>query len=299
MAPWTGGRELVAGGRRFRVEGGLPRERGWHRFAVSGGRAATAVEPAEPPADWPGDRKLVRGYVVGDRLIPDGARFVAESAAIQAVAPRVHLVERGLGRFARVAAAAWSESVLVYAWPELPLGPEAEAERRYEDQAEGLAGVREVSPALELAYRYAAWARDEAVRQRQRLAAEREAERLAAEAAARLAEVERRTGTAAGRRELARDDFPAAAAAALRLSGAELLDCLPAPHADEVVVRYRHLGHRLECVVNRHTLRVVDAGVCLTDHLGERGDDRFTLESLPGVISEAERDDVLVVFRRG
>jgi hypothetical protein len=36
------------------------------------------------------------------------------------------------------------------------------------------------------------------------------------------------------------------------------------------------------------------------DHrTGEKGDTKFTLESLPGVVREAEREGVLVVFRRG
>ncbi len=303
VAPWAGGRMLAAGGRRFRLEGALPREAGWHRFAVSGGRAATAVEPADPPADWPGDRPLVRGYLVGDRLIADGARFCADTARIHEVSTRVLLAERGLGRFARVAAATWGEALLVYAWPDLPQGADAEVERRYEDRAAGLVGIREVTPGLELAFRLASWLRDEAERARARQAEWAEAARVEAEAAARRHALERTYGAAIGdadtRRALARRDFGAAARAALLLSGAELLDWLPAPHADEAIVRYRHRGHRLERVVNRHTLRVIDAGVCLTDHDGEKGDDRFTLESLPGVIQEAEAEQALVIFRRG
>jgi len=42
---------------------------------------------------------------------------------------------------------------------------------------------------------------------------------------------------------------------------------------EELVVTYRFRGRRLECVVDARTLRVVDAGVCLTDHdTHERGD---------------------------
>jgi len=42
----------------------------------------------------------------------------------------------------------------------------------------------------------------------------------------------------------------------------------------------------------------VDSGICLIDHTTEeRGDARFTLESLPAVINEAINDQKLVVFR--
>jgi hypothetical protein len=65
-----------------------------------------------------------------------------------------------------------------------------------------------------------------------------------------------------------------------------------------MVVRFRLLGRRFECTCDERTLRILDAGICLVDHAtGERGDTRFTLESLPAVILEADRDDKLVVFR--
>jgi hypothetical protein len=39
--------------------------------------------------------------------------------------------------------------------------------------------------------------------------------------------------------------------------------------------------------------------VCLIDHAtGIKGDTWYTLESLPGVIRQADRQGVLVVFRR-
>jgi NAD(P)H-dependent flavin oxidoreductase YrpB (nitropropane dioxygenase family) len=89
-----------------------------------------------------------------------------------------------------------------------------------------------------------------------------------------------------------------AARAALALAGAEYLDHRASTQAAEVVVRFRLAGRRFECVCERQTLRIIDAGVCLTDErTGEKGDSRFTLESLPGVIQEAERSGRLVVFR--
>jgi hypothetical protein len=51
-------------------------------------------------------------------------------------------------------------------------------------------------------------------------------------------------------------------------------------------------------------LRIIDSGICLTAHYddpefeaGTKGDGFFTLESLPSVIREAQRDGKLVVYR--
>ena len=43
--------------------------------------------------------------------------------------------------------------------------------------------------------------------------------------------------------------------------------------------------------------RLLDAGVCLDNHRGTKGDTFFTLESLPAVIGEAIRGNKLVVWR--
>ena len=101
------------------------------------------------------------------------------------------------------------------------------------------------------------------------------------------------------RRALARRDFGTAAKTALAVSGAELLDHRDNVRRGEKVVQFRFKRRRFECVVHAESLRIVDAGVCLINHAtGERGDDRFTLESLPAVIDEAMRRGVLHVFRR-
>jgi len=105
-------------------------------------------------------------------------------------------------------------------------------------------------------------------------------------------------GTAVGRRVLAARDFETAAREALKISGAELLDTRPSHNKAEMVVQYRFRERRLECVVDKATMRVLDAGVCLTDHgTGVKGDRLFTLESLPGVIGEAMNLNKLVVWR--
>ena len=301
VAPWWGGRDLQIGSRALRIAGDLPPEPGWHGFSVEGGRRSVWIGPAAAPDDWPGARKLVRGWLIGDRLVPEEAPFVPDAARVPDVARPVGLVEPGLARFDRVAAAAWDDGRYVFAGVEFPLGPEDDVARAYEDERPDVAAIPGVPPALDLAFRWATWRRVDAARRRAE--AEAEARRLAEEAARqareaeRVAKVQALIGDAARRRDIAREDFEAAARAALQLSGARLLDWRPG-HGDEAVVTWRLGPQRLQCVVHRHTLRVIDAGICLVDHhTGERGDTSFTLESLPGVVAQAEREGNLVVFR--
>ena len=71
-----------------------------------------------------------------------------------------------------------------------------------------------------------------------------------------------------------------------------------------MAVCFRFGTRRFECTCHATTLQIIDSGICLRAHddrdgfaAGTRGDDLFTLESLPAVIAEAERDDKLVVYR--
>ena len=94
-------------------------------------------------------------------------------------------------------------------------------------------------------------------------------------------------------------DFEEAARAALSVADAELLDHRDSARRGEKVITYRLDGRRYECVCDARTLNILDAGVCLNDYrTGQKGDTWFTLESLPGVIREADRTGVLHVFRR-
>ncbi len=95
---------------------------------------------------------------------------------------------------------------------------------------------------------------------------------------------------------MALENFAEGAKAALSVGGAEYLDHRSRGNG-EWVVKYRLEGQRFECICDT-SLRIVDAGICLTDHdTRERGDDYFTLESLPAVILEAIAEDKLVVLR--
>jgi hypothetical protein len=289
--PWVGGRQLFDRKRRYKLEGPLPPEHGWHRFEVGGTRRAVWSGPSDPDPDYDQGRETVRGFLVGDRLVPDGAAVIPDPDRLTDQAVAVHLVERGLDRFARGVAAREPGGPWVFVRVEFPLGPEPEVAAAYADRLGTVTHLAGVPPALDLAFR---------VCQRQRELAEearREAEARRVEEA-REEEIRRRVGTGAGRRELAAIDFAGAARASLALSGAELLDERPARARGERTVQFRFRNRRFECVVDEQSLRVIDAGICLVDHrTGERGDTRFTLESLPGVIAEAMNDGKLVVFR--
>ena len=310
MLPWLGGRKVYDRDRSYVIDGDPPPEHGWYSLAVDGSRKATVLAPCEADFAFDEGRSTVSGLVVGDRLIPDGARVVVDAEQLWRQTERLWLLPDGLDRFAR-ALAVRTHDKLVFLREEFPLGPEPEVRKAWEDGLDSVDHVAAVTPALDLAFRFARRERQLRQERAERLRRERvereERARREAEAHARWVaqealrrEVQELLGTAAGRRQLAAVDFAEAARAALAVSGAELLDERRSAVAGESVVVYRHRGQRFECVVETRTLRIVDAGICLEDHdTGERGDQRFTLESLPGVIDQAEREGRLVVWRHG
>lgn len=295
--PWLGGHEVADARRRFRLRGGLPVEHGWHRFSVEGRRARWEAED-QAPLDFERRLPKVRGYLVGDRLIRDEFAGPPDPHRVFEGSERVHLVERGLPRFARVLAARGADGLL-FVREEFPVGPEGLVEDAWDDGAEGVEGIPEVPPALVMAFAWMRWQELLTEERRQRLEAERqrrerEAEErrlwqaLQEEERARREAARAELRQAVGRRRDAETRFDEAARAALHLSGAELLSFRDAPSRGEVVVRFRFRAQRFECVVRKQDLRIVDSGICLEDHAtGERGDTRFTLESLPSVIGEA------------
>ena len=96
--------------------------------------------------------------------------------------------------------------------------------------------------------------------------------------------------------ELDDEGFSEVLKTALSFTGATFVS-FSAEREGGVLVRYIYRGYRLACVVERSSLRVRDAGICLTEN-GIRGDSFFTLESLPNVVDEAIEQDVLVIYRR-
>jgi len=298
--PWTGGRKVYWRDRTWDIQGRLPPEHGWYKFKTSGGRDATLVgrTQVDPDPDFEQGLKVVRGYLVGDRLISDQARVDPNPDKLIEQTIPVFLVEAGMDRFSRAVAVRIPQTnALCYIRQEFPQGPEMEVTAAYQDRLENLDHIQAVTPALDLAFRWLTTQRLKAEaweKECRRLRDEAEKKRIAEE---KMVEARKNMGTGAGRRAMAAHDFPAAARAALAVSGAELLDSRPAFNKGEMVVQYRFMTRRLECVCDMN-LRIVDAGVCLTDHAtGQKGDTLLTLESLPAVIQEALREGKLVVWR--
>ena len=288
ILPWFHSNVLYERGRSWEIRGTLPPEFGWWSFATDGSRKAAWRNGESNRSKDFGYAKghlTVSGYVAGGRLIPDDAGLALDPTFLAEQTKPLHLVEEGLGRFAR-AVAVRTPYGLVYMEQGFPLGPEADVEAAYLDRKPNLTGIAGVTPALALAFRWLCYQRD--------LAEGREAKRIAE---AKLAEARKTVGSSVGRRALAAQDFANAARAALAVTGATLLDTRPSTIRGEMVVQYVYKHRRLECVVDGATLQVVDSGVCLTDHAGVKGDTWLSLEALPSVIGEALRLGKLVVYR--
>ena len=295
VLPWLGGRSLRSGDRVWEIEGRLPRESGWYEWSVDGKRVKVSKTAEAREEALQGQ---VRGYLIGDRLVVDGTNVNPEPSKIAEQSEPVLLIEPGLDRFARIIAGrVYENGELIFLRQDFPLGPEEEVLAAFRRQASSVQDIKDVTPALDAAFRMESWQRIEIARRRL------EAERLRAEEEARLAQEERRAqlaqalGTGVGRRQMAQVDFPQAARAALAAGGAVFVDHRPAPVRGEMVVVFQIERRQFECVCDMQ-LRIIDSGICLTGHgSGIRYDDRLTLESLPGVIRQAIREGRLVVFR--
>lgn len=299
VLPWLGGRSVVAqDGCRFRLEGAFPPERGWWQMKITG-RCAVVEGPADPVELRGEPRKVI--LVHGRMVLPDFVFSVARGnvtlGQMLEQCPEVMFLPKELAEVhvLPVKVVHWGariSGVYLYLEPDLFARDVSDIVNAYEDRAVTVRTPgstphdRAVLHALNL------------LRTAQEARAEAERQRLAEEArAAEVAEAMRQGGTAEGRRALALVDMAAAAQRALQLSGAELLDAHPEHGTGAWIVRWRWQGLRLECTVDTQ-LRILDAGICLTDHdTGYSSDRELTLESLPSVVAEAERRGVLHRWR--
>lgn len=294
-APWIGGRTIRTWtGRSWRIED-PPLEHGWYVFDVLARRASNprkAMDPAEL-----NDVRV--GYLVGDRFVADDVRLELDPSKLARKFERVHLIEEGFERFSRVRVGRFHQGgPLLYGGQEMPVGPEMEVLDVFLDGGESVDHVADVAPALDAAFRFETWHREEARRRRQEEARRRQEEAERIVRAERRRQIVERLGSGEGRREVAVLDFAEAARAALAVGGAAYLDHYATHGGREMAVTFRMDGARYQCTCDANTLQVIDSGICLTDEVsGERGDSYFTLESLPGVVRQAAEEGVLVVFR--
>jgi len=301
--------------RRLRVDEPRP-SLGFHRFELDG-RRARALAPEESP-DLSGLPRLC-GHHVGGWVTRSELRDARERVH---GLERVHLMPAEEPEpFAIVRARRWHSGDLVF--ESLDFGGEVEQEARLRlEKLEPLGDMKGVAASLRLAYGVAlslAVAQRlslplsvrEAVSAGPRIAEEGDAaarafvmaleerRREEAERARIRAIVQgRRPREPVGARRVNPRDVPTLDNAHLR---AEI--ALDAAHArllssrnlgnGNLEVAFEFMGERFISVVDAITLHVYDSGVCLAG-----ADELVTLDSLPGVIREAIRDDVLVITRR-
>jgi len=323
LLPWFGGADLFsADGQRWGIQGKRPPELGFWRFICGAARSAIWVEADEPEENYQsslsklvtGPNDVIRGYCIGDRLLREplstftGIQPTTFRDLVLTTTEKLYFVPVGLTRFEYVSARRWPGHKTDTYWvfykeEESPCGKERQANELFQDGVPTIHAVPGVTPALTFAFSLLRRQQADEEAERNRIAKAREEARLKAEREAQLvvlrAEAEKITGTGEARRALAAVDFRAAAKAALLVGGAELLDVRPHTVKGEMVVAYRCEGHRLGCIVDTQ-LRIVSAGICLTDHdTDETGDELLTLESLPAVVKEAVRGRKLVIWNRG
>jgi len=298
VLPWAGGRQIFYKERTWNLAK-RPVEYGWYEFRVASDRRAEIIDQVEEDAyTYKAQNSLwvTEGFIVGDRLIPNDARPGSIKELVTQTST-VHLIEPGMDRISKAAIAKLPNDQFIFLHRVFGEGPEDEVILAWQEKQSSISNIKGVSPALHTAFLWAVYQRqqeEEAERKYQKWVAEQERKRIQAE---KREEALKNIGTGLGRRALAQaGDFRTAASAALAISGAELLDVIQ-DRQNTMRVQYRFRKRRLECVVDKYTLRIVDAGVCLDDHHGTKGDTLLTLESLPPVINEAMNKDKLVVWR--
>ncbi len=284
--PWVGGSNIRYAGRYLKIDK-QPAEYGWYEFEISGDRKAKLLKKSEPNLDLLSGYPKVTGYLVGNKIITDEDKWIFDRSKISENTKDVFLLEPGIERFSRISAVKYEEYKYIFLGREFPIGPEGDVLINFQDK-KSIENIPGVIPSLHLAFNFECWIRDERDAYLKKLKEDRERER-------KQRELTKAFGSGEERRKL---DFNSAAELALKISGSELLDVRDGYNKNEKVVQFRFKHGRYECVVHSETLRIIDSGICLTDHRsGEKGDTYFTLESFPGVIDQALRERKLVIYR--
>lgn len=287
VLPYFGGDRVCDAERAYRVKD-RPAP-GWYRFREQGRfvEVAGAVDEDAAASAFAehADLKEVHGHFYNGRFVGDTHQ--KNIFGIDANEPP--------DRFAPITARVWYDGHYIFTG----VGFESEAEGQVRDAFEdagsrnGIDHVKGVVPSLASAYAAAVFDR-ELRRQAAELARLR-----AEEEERRRRENERRTAEERELEELARDrrrrdeTFDDLVIAALAHTGAELVDWRNQGR-DQAIVKYRFAGEKYECIVDRTTLQILDAGICL-----DGADQELNLSSLPSVVREAIETHQLHVYRRG
>jgi len=274
IAPWLGGRVVHTPSRVWTCD--RPRQWGWYRWTV---KANTLTRPTA--IDAPGEMQLesrTRALLVGDNAWDCSMPYTQRS---------VPLPPEGLPPFSVVEIGRLGPNYFVN---RILFDTEVEEGVRIAlgEERDDIEGLVNATPAHRAAFSVLTLLR----KQQRALAAATEKERTRQEA---MEKARKAGGTPEGRRELAKIDFAAGCRAALAVSGAQYTS--HRFQLTNVVVDWLLDGRPFQCVVDMD-LRIVEAGICLTDHdTGRRWDSELSLETLPSVVLEAQKQRKLVVFR--
>jgi hypothetical protein len=314
VLPFLGGTTVEGPNGRLRLSR-APKKNGWYQVTVR--KNLAEVQGAADAPDLSALPK-VRGHLLGDRLVRDGA--VAEPIAL--------LPDDEPQRFSLCTARRWHSGALLFDQLEFDSDAEEGARRALEED-KGLANVKGVPATLRAAFGYALV---EAASRRLRIpfapaevrnaildVAQRGSERADAalhhleaereQARKEMAELLRRRQQERAQEEVraerekraamaqtAREAADVRAEAALRAAGAVLGSTRRLRGDQQLEVRFSFMGERFISIVDAATLQVIDSGICLGH---PPRDELITLESLPSVIKEAIDTDALVILNHG
>ena len=233
---------------------------GWYTFQIRG-RYAEPTGSAEPNSDdW--QLKAVSGYLTNRHLVSND-----QQVRLFGLPP-----DEDLPRFAPIQAWRWFDRHCFFGHQDFESEVEMAVREAYEDESP-ITAIKGVTPALAQAFSLES---TERILTRER----KEQARIAADVREQREALRAWETSLAGRLTLA-----------LSHTGAELIDWHQASQ-DRVIVRYRLLRRRFECIVDTANLQVLDAGICLEGTHSE-----LNLSSLPSAVHEAMHTGELYVFR--
>lgn len=265
ILPYLRNNEVVDLDKRYRVKGKV-KEGKWYAFRIKG-RDAFPLKEVESELGQYDALKEFQGYLFNDLFISGGITHKAYASE-----------ELQLEKFTPVKVKQWFDDSLLYSESLFETNIELEVRIDFEGEKNSIRSIKGVTPDLFLAYTMFSFDRTQ-----KRIEEEEKLKKLEKEE--REKEIERQRQTVKGRLEYS-----------LSRTGAKLLNYVEA-YDGTLIVRFEYMEERFECVAHKD-MRIIDAGICLTDErTGEKGDGRFTVASLPSVISYAKRQGKLVVFR--